>query len=62
MPPSLSKWSVIGTKGYKYKDKPGSEDGIQKVIVKGSTSNKSKALVKGKGDAPARLHAARRAG
>lgn len=43
-------WKVLGAnKGYKYKDKPGSSDGITKVILKASTSNKAKALVKGKG-------------
>ena len=42
-------WSPIGSKGYKYKDKNGTQDGIQKIILKGSDQNKSKALVKGKG-------------
>ena len=37
--------------GYKYKDEGASEDGIGKVLVKGSTENNSKALVKGKGAA-----------
>ncbi len=42
-------WTTISTKGWKYLNKPGTQDGIQKIILKASTSNKSKALVKGKG-------------
>ena len=52
VPPDATKWTTISTKGYKYKDKPGSSFGIQKIILKGNTSApKSKALVKGKGAA-----------
>jgi hypothetical protein len=47
--PNATKWTAIGTKGYKYKDISAASSGVTKVIVKGSTSNKSKALVKGKG-------------
>ncbi len=47
---SGSLWKPIGSKGYKYKDKNGTQDGIQKIILKGKDQNKSKALVKGKGD------------
>jgi cysteine-rich repeat protein len=50
VPGGAPKWAVIGAnKGYKYKDKPGTADGIRKVILKASAANKSKALVKGKG-------------
>lgn len=42
-------WSVVSTKGWKFLDQAGSQDGIQKVTLKASTSGKSKALVKGKG-------------
>lgn len=42
-------WSPIGDKGYKYLDKPGAQDGIQKIVLKGSSGGKSKVLVKGKG-------------
>jgi hypothetical protein len=42
-------WSHISTKGWKYLNKPGTQDGVQKIILKASTVNKSKALVKGKG-------------
>jgi len=50
VPPSSTKWSPISTKGYKYKDNTLAEDGIQKIIAKGSTTaGKSKLLVKGKG-------------
>ena len=49
IPASATLWSPISTKGYKYKDPAGSEDGIQKVILKGGDQGKAKALVKGKG-------------
>lgn len=51
VPPNGSLWTQIGTKGFKYKDLAGLQNGVQKVIVKGSTggSNKSKILVKGRG-------------
>jgi len=50
VPPSNTLWKIIGTKGYKYRDPAGSQDSVTKVLVKGSTTNKSKALVKGKGN------------
>ena len=50
VPPDATKWKPIGTKGFKYKDKPGTADGITKVILKSGAANKSKALVKGKGE------------
>ncbi len=49
IPPSATAWESIGSKGYKYQDTNAAEDGVTKVIVKGSESNKSKALLKGKG-------------
>jgi hypothetical protein len=49
VPPSASLWKPLGSKGYKYKDPAGSQDSIQKIILKGSTQMKSKVLVKGKG-------------
>jgi hypothetical protein len=42
-------WTPISTKGFKFLDKSGAQDGVQKIILKASTSNKAKALVKGKG-------------
>jgi len=48
---SGSNWAVLGAnKGYKYKDKTGSSDGVTKAILKANLSDKSKALVKGKGE------------
>jgi hypothetical protein len=44
-------WQPISTKGWKFLQKSGVQDGIQKIILKASTSLKSKALVKGKGSA-----------
>jgi hypothetical protein len=43
-------WKPISTKGYKFKDKPGTQDGVTKIILKSNANpGKSKALVKGKG-------------
>jgi len=49
--PSTTLWAPISTKGYKYKDKAGTQSGITKIIQKGSAPmvDKSKILVKGKG-------------
>ncbi len=47
--PPGPNWSAISSKGYKYKDPAGSAAGITRVILKGSTTNKAKALIKGKG-------------
>lgn len=49
VPGDAVKWSVLGDKGYKYTDTAGSADGITKIQLKGSTNDKSKCLVKGKG-------------
>lgn len=42
-------WSPLSTRGYRYKDAAGAADGIQRILVKGSTQSKSKALAKGRG-------------
>ena len=49
--PSSNLWAPITTKGYKYKDKAGSQSGITKIVQKGSApmQDKAKILVKGKG-------------
>jgi hypothetical protein len=50
VPPGSTTWQPIGTKGYKYKDKSGMvAEGIQKIVLKGSTENKARIIVKGKG-------------
>ena len=49
IPPSALLWKPIGSKGYKYKDGSGAQNGITKIVLKGSDSAKSKVLVKGKG-------------
>jgi cysteine-rich repeat protein len=41
-------WKTVGTKGFKYKNKSGNDDGITKVLLK-SGMGKAKLLVKGKG-------------
>src|SRR5262249_33662723 len=49
VPGDAVKWSAIATKGYKYKDASGANDGITKILLKGGAPDKSKCLVKGKG-------------
>jgi hypothetical protein len=41
-------WKAISTKGYKFKDKLAAQDGIAKILLKGSTGPKSKIIFKGK--------------
>jgi hypothetical protein len=50
VPPSASKWKTLSDKGFKYKDSNLSEDGTQRIVLKGRDGNKSKLLWKGKGD------------
>jgi hypothetical protein len=47
--PSPTKWSPLSTRGYKYFDVASTADGTQKVVLKGSDTNKSKVLLKGRG-------------
>src|SRR5262249_32514487 len=49
VPADAMKWSALGTKGYKYTDPAGSAAGITKGLLKGSTHDKAKCLMKGKG-------------
>jgi cysteine-rich repeat protein len=51
VPASASMWSVLSTKGYRYTDPTATADGIAKVLLKGSTRNKSSVRVRGKGSA-----------
>lgn len=57
-------WKKVGKeppdgKGYKYKDKTATSDGVKKIIYKGGEQDKSKAVVIGKGGAiPAGIPAA----
>ena len=45
-----SKWSAIGTTGYKYKDSTASAGGITAVTLKGGAAGKTKLVFTGKGD------------
>ncbi len=47
--PDAVKWSPISDKGFKFKDKSGSQYGIEKIVMKGGAAGKAKALVKGRG-------------
>ncbi|MEO8603762.1 MAG: hypothetical protein ABI629_14405, partial [bacterium] len=49
IPASPATWSLIGSKGYKFKDTTGTPNGIVKATLKGNTLNKAKVIVKGKG-------------
>ena len=42
-------WKATGPKGFKYKDKDASPDGITLILLKEGTDGKAKILVKGKG-------------
>ena len=46
---SATSWRTTGTTGYRYKDAAATAAGITKVSLKGSTVNKSKVQVTGKG-------------
>jgi len=48
VPADPNKWSPISSNGYRYKDRASS--GIGRILLKGSAENKSKGLVKGRGD------------
>jgi hypothetical protein len=51
VPASNSFWKVIGNnKGYKYFDPNSTEDGANKIKLKSSTGNKTKAIFKGRGE------------
>ena len=49
IPASATKWRALGTKGYKYADAAADDDGIDEIVLKGSTRERSRVLVKGKG-------------
>lgn len=49
VPPDPLLWKPIGTKGYKYRDKTATVGGIKKIVLKGSTENKTRIVVRGKG-------------
>jgi len=52
VPPSLTLWAPITTVGFKYKDLTGAAaEGIQRIILRGSTDNRSKVIIRGKGAA-----------
>ncbi len=49
VPSDTSDWKTLSSKGYKYKDSGLTQDGTQKIILKGHPANKAKILWKGKG-------------
>jgi hypothetical protein len=51
IPAGATRWKLLGTAGYKYKDAIGAAEGIEKVLLKGSTQSRSKIRVVGKGTA-----------
>ncbi len=48
VPPDSSKWTTLGSKGFKFLDPSLADDVAQKIIVKGGSQGKSKMLVKGR--------------
>jgi hypothetical protein len=50
VPPSSTRWRLIGDKGFRYDDLHGTAFGVQTIILKGTgVDEKSKAVIKGKG-------------
>ncbi len=49
IPPSGTLWRPISTVGFRYKDMTGAAQGIQTIVLRGSTDNRTKVIVKGKG-------------
>jgi len=47
--PDPVNWTTVSTKGYKYKDNTGTDNGVTRVTLKSHADNKAKAFVKGKG-------------
>jgi hypothetical protein len=51
IPADATKWRTVNTSGFKYKDPAATAAGITKVLLAGSTQDKSKVQVAGKGPA-----------
>jgi len=51
VPADASKWRIAGSTGFTYKDAAATAAGITKISLKGSTENKSRLQVAGKGSA-----------
>jgi hypothetical protein len=49
VPGGASGWAAIGSSGYQYKDRAGTIQGIQKLLLKGHAGDKAKMFVKGSG-------------
>lgn len=51
VPVDATKWSALGASGYKYNDAAASGPDIDKILLKGSTQNKSKVRIENSGGA-----------
>jgi hypothetical protein len=49
VPVDPDKWETLGTRGYKYRDAEADADGAQKILLKGSDSDNTRILWKGRG-------------
>jgi uncharacterized delta-60 repeat protein len=49
IPAQSTKWTPIGTSGFRYVDPTASSDGVSKAMLKSGAAGKAKALVKAKG-------------
>ena len=47
--PDAQKWRARGTSGFQYKDPSGAADGISKIVLAGSASNRAKIVLHGAG-------------
>lgn len=51
VPPDANAWRAISDKGWKYKDRAATADGVQAIVLKAGADGKAKAIVKGRGPA-----------
>lgn len=49
VPADAGNWVRLRSAGYKYQDKAGTADGLQKVVLKSSATDKASVVLKGKG-------------
>ncbi len=47
--PAGSAWSAAGDRGFDYREKSGASDGVQRALVRGSDTDRAKALLKSRG-------------
>jgi cysteine-rich repeat protein len=51
IPPDAAKWAPLASNGFRYTDKSGTADGIRRVVLRGSDTERTNIVVKGMGAA-----------